>query len=127
MEQLGTWSEKAHAESTKKGGTKEYFRMKAKKRDVQIRSKRKRLEGELEKHRIEKPEDEVAVSFGVKSQKKKGKRVFELKNVGKTFGAHELFSNVSFTVQAGERIGLVGPNGSGKSTLFRMMLGEEKL
>ncbi|MCZ2259178.1 ribosomal protection-like ABC-F family protein [Sporosarcina sp. G11-34] len=125
MEELGAWSEKAHAELTKKGGTKEYFRMKAKKRDVQIRSKRKRLEGELEKHRIEKPEDEVAVSFGVKSQKKKGKRVLELKNVGKKFEAHELFSSASFTVQAGERIGLVGPNGSGKSTMFRMMLGEE--
>ncbi|WP_438313169.1 ribosomal protection-like ABC-F family protein [Sporosarcina sp. FA9] len=125
LEQLGVWSEKAHRESTKKGGAKEYFRMKAKKRDVQIRSKRKRLEGELEKNRIDKPEDEVTVSFDVKSEKKKGKRILELKNVRKAFGTHELFANVSFTVQAGERIGLVGPNGSGKSTLFRMALGEE--
>ena len=60
-----------------------------------------------------------------KSGKKKGKRVMELKDVRKSFSGHELFADVSFTVQAGERIGLIGPNGAGKSTLFRMMLGEE--
>ena len=125
IENLGKWSEKAHRESTKKGGAKEYFRMKAKKRDVQIRSKRTRLEGELEKERIHKPDDEIDVLFAMKGQKKKGRRVMELKDVRKTFGGNELFKEVSFTVQAGERIGLIGPNGSGKSTLFRMVLGEE--
>ncbi len=125
LDVMGDWSAKAHADSTKKDGTKEYFRMKAKKRDVQIRSKRKRLEGELEKERIDKPEDEFDVSFDMKGRKKKGNRVLELKDVRKTFGGDELFADVSFTVQAGERLGLVGPNGSGKSTLFRMVLGEE--
>lgn len=129
IEELGNWSAKAHAESAKKGGrtigAKEYFRMKAKKRDVQIRSKQKRLEGELEKNRIDKPEDEIGVSFDVKGRKKKGKRVLELKRVRKAFGGQELFSDVSFTVQAGERMGLIGANGAGKSTLFRMILGEE--
>lgn len=129
IEELGNWSAKAHAESTKKGGGvmggKEYFRMKAKKRDVQIRSKQKRLEGELEKNRIDKPEDEIGVSFDVKGRKKKGKRVLELKGVRKVFGGQELFADVSFTVQAGERIGLLGANGAGKSTLFRMIRGEE--
>lgn len=99
--------------------------MKAKKRDVQIRSKQKRLEGELEKNRIDKPEDEIGVSFDVKGRKKKGKRVLELKGVRKVFDGQQLFANVSFTVQAGERIGLIGSNGAGKSTLFRMILGEE--
>lgn len=129
ISELENWSTKAHAESTKKGGrmmgAKEYFRVKAKKRDVQIRSKRKRLEGELEKDRVDKPVDEINVSFDVKSGKKKGKRVMELKDVRKSFSGHELFANVSFTVQAGDRIGLVGSNGAGKSTLFRMILGEE--
>ena len=37
--ELKKWTNKAHADSTKKDGYKEYFRMKAKKKDVQIRSK----------------------------------------------------------------------------------------
>ena len=129
MAQLANWSEKAHRESTKKGGgalgAKEYWRMKAKKKDVQIRSKRTRLEAELAKDRIEKPADEVVVEFDVKGKRKKGHRVLELKDIRKAFDGNELFKKVSFTVQAGERIALLGPNGSGKSTLFRMMMGQE--
>lgn len=124
IDELENWSAKAHAESTKKDGVKEYFRMKAKKKDVQIRSKRKRLEAELEKNRIEQPKEEADVSFDVKGRQKKGRRVLELKDVQRSFGAKKLFAHVSFTVQAGERIALIGANGTGKSTLFRMFLGE---
>ena len=35
-----------------------------------------------------------------------------------------LFRDVSFTVNDGDRVGLIGPNGSGKSTLLRMLAGE---
>jgi len=42
-----------------------------------------------------------------------------------SYGGIPLFSDVSFTVQKGERCGLVGRNGSGKSTLFRLLIGEE--
>lgn len=37
-----------------------------------------------------------------------------------------LFKEASFTIQPGERCGLVGRNGSGKSTLFRILSGKEK-
>ncbi len=46
-------------------------------------------------------------------------------NLNKSFGAQEIFSDVSFNVNAGERIGLVGRNGHGKTTLLRMITGEE--
>ncbi len=44
--------------------------------------------------------------------------------VGVSFGASTIFSDISFTVAAGERWGIVGRNGTGKTTLFRLLTGE---
>jgi ATP-binding cassette subfamily F protein 3 len=40
------------------------------------------------------------------------------------FGATTLFTDITFTVDAGERWGIVGRNGTGKTTLFRLLTGE---
>jgi ATP-binding cassette, subfamily F, member 3 len=37
-----------------------------------------------------------------------------------------LFQDLSFTLQRGQRLGIMGPNGSGKTTLLRVLLGQEK-
>ncbi|MEP6491610.1 MAG: ABC-F family ATP-binding cassette domain-containing protein [bacterium] len=44
--------------------------------------------------------------------------------VGVDFGATTLFNNITFTVAAGERWGIVGRNGTGKTTLFRLLTNE---
>jgi ATP-binding cassette subfamily F protein 3 len=44
--------------------------------------------------------------------------------VGVDFGATTLFRDITFTVAAGERWGIVGRNGTGKTTLFRLVTGD---
>jgi len=44
-------------------------------------------------------------------------------NVAVEFGATSLFRDVTFTVTAGERWGVVGRNGTGKTTLFKLITG----
>lgn len=46
-------------------------------------------------------------------------------NISKSYGSRVLFSEVTFNVGKGEKIGLVGKNGHGKTTLMRMITGEE--
>jgi ATP-binding cassette subfamily F protein uup len=41
-----------------------------------------------------------------------------------SLGGRELFSDVSFTLGPGSKLGLLGPNGSGKSTLIRLLTGQ---
>lgn len=46
-------------------------------------------------------------------------------NLSKSFGSQEIFTDISFNVNPGEKIGLVGRNGHGKTTLLRMITGED--
>ena len=49
--------------------------------------------------------------------------VLSAQNIAKSFGVNAVLKDVSFTIQQGDRIGLVGVNGCGKSTLMRIIAG----
>jgi ATP-binding cassette subfamily F protein 3 len=51
--------------------------------------------------------------------------MIELSNISKSYGFKELFTNLNFRLNSGNKLGFVGRNGSGKSTLFKLILGEE--
>ena len=44
-------------------------------------------------------------------------------NIGISFGATELLKNITFTVAAGERWGIIGRNGAGKTSIFSVITG----
>ena len=83
---------------------------------------------ELEKiERIELPEEEKTIHFSFPQPKPSGRIVAEFKGVAKSYGEKQVFKNVDFMIERGDRIALVGVNGAGKSTLIKLLSGLEPL
>src|SRR5512137_2020964 len=53
--------------------------------------------------------------------------MLHLKNITKEFGGKPLFTEISWHLKKGERVGLVGENGAGKSTIMRIIAGQIEL
>jgi ATP-binding cassette subfamily F protein 3 len=51
--------------------------------------------------------------------------MMQVNNLDKYYGRQVIFEKAGFTLNPGERVGLVGRNGHGKTTLFKMILGQE--
>ncbi|MCT4566345.1 MAG: ABC-F family ATP-binding cassette domain-containing protein [Maledivibacter sp.] len=45
-------------------------------------------------------------------------------NITKSFGIDLILKDISFTVNMGDKVGLIGKNGTGKSTLFKILTGQ---
>lgn len=76
--------------------------------------------------RIALPEEEAKVHFSFPEPLRSGKRVMELRNVGKIYpGGQSVYEDLNLVVERGDRIALLGRNGAGKSTLIKMLAGIE--
>lgn len=49
-----------------------------------------------------------------------------IQSLSKSFGSQNLFTDISFSLYEGDRMGLAGPNGAGKSTLLKILFGVER-
>ena len=52
--------------------------------------------------------------------------LINIENLTKSFTDRKLFNGASFSLQEGEKVGVIGINGTGKTTLFRMIMGQEE-
>lgn len=52
--------------------------------------------------------------------------LINIENLTKVYTERKLFDGASFSLQDGEKVGIIGVNGTGKTTLLRMIMGEEE-
>jgi len=87
----------------------------------QAQSRRKALD---RMERVERPTlvEGPRMHFG--EVRRSGDVVLQADSLSKAYDT-PLFSELSFTLERGRRLGIMGPNGSGKTTLLRVLLGQE--
>ncbi|WP_075618660.1 ABC transporter ATP-binding protein [Paenisporosarcina indica] len=49
--------------------------------------------------------------------------ILQVSNVTKSYGKHSILSDVEFSAEEGQIVGLIGPSGSGKTTLIKLIVG----
>ena len=71
---------------------------------------------------IEGPAAKEQIDISLSSNRL-GKKVIELNNISKSYGAKKLIEDFTYIIGPGSRVGIIGKNGSGKSTLLNMLAG----
>lgn len=49
--------------------------------------------------------------------------ILRVSNVSKSFGKHQILTDIQFAAEEGQIVGLIGPSGSGKTTLIKLIMG----
>ena len=135
IRELKSWSEKGEREAGKQGGSPSDAKIKGVKTNAQRKASKAARSAESKKNRLEqmredyinKPKDERNVKFSFSGFSTGRRSLINLTDVSKKFGSKTLFKDVTFSINSGEKIGLIGPNGCGKTTIINMMLDKEPL
>jgi len=90
---------------------------------LQVQSRVKMLE-KLELVEIDE-EDTSALRLRFPPSPRSGSYPLILGGLSKSYGDHQVFGDVSLSIERGERVAFVGKNGEGKSTLVRAIMGEK--
>ncbi len=99
----------------------ERFRYKATKSN-QVQSRIKQLE---KIDRVEVDEvDTSRLNLKFPPAPRSGSYPIIMDEVSKSYGNHEVFSDVTLTIERGEKVAFVGKNGAGKTTLVKCIMGE---
>ena len=132
---LNSWSEKGERDAGRQGGSPSDAKIKGVKTNAQRKAtkaaksaenKRTRLE-QMREGYIEKPKEEKNIKFAFNGFNTGRKSLINLTDVSKSYNDKILFDKVSFSINSGEKIGLIGPNGCGKTTLINMIMGKTSL
>jgi len=100
----------------------EWLRRGAKARRTKQKAKIQRVEA-MRDMSFTRPKEEIRFGSGAR---RLGTKVVEIKNLSKSFGEQKIINDVTYTIERGQRLGIIGANGVGKSTLVNLITGRLK-
>ena len=98
----------------------EWLRRAPKARGTKQKARKERIE-EMQQLHYDRGQQQVAMAL---AGRRLGKRVLEARGLSKSFDGENLFTDLDFHLDPGDRIGIIGPNGAGKSTFLDILAGK---